>query len=188
MPDLSASVVRAAHRALMSDEVMRHRLPYADLGFFFTTCTILFPSSFEEMDDQTLVHHVEKVLSVVEGHGIYKTCPTASNVPVEPLSEKNFRLTISAIKDIVDQLIIFDKNYSQQVAEQHGGVTRHAGMNDIINKIANAIDVVTQQANFEQIANIHAVQFAFGSSQIAGKLSELSALLVKVLNVGKGQS
>jgi hypothetical protein len=184
MPDLSANVVQAAHRILMGDDELRDRLPYADLGLFLVTCNDTFPpaSSMENEDDHLLVHAVKAALTAVERAAIWKT---GSNVAVEPLSERNFRLMISAAKGILDNLIVFDKDYRQQVARQHGGVAKHASMDDLMNKTANAIDVEAQKFNFEQIANIHAVQVASGSSQIAEKLSELSGLFGKALNVGK---
>lgn len=113
---------------------------------------------------------------------------TGSKVTVEPLGERNFRLMISAAKGVLDKLIVFDKDYRQQMAHQHGGVLKHASMNDLMTKTANAIDVEAQKVNFEQIANIHAVQVASGSCQIAEKLSELSKLLGKALEMGKQKS
>jgi hypothetical protein len=156
MPDLSANVVQAAHRILVGDDDLRDRLPYADIGLFLATCNDTFPpaSSIENEDDHLLVHAVKAALMAVERAAIWKTNPTASNVTVEPLSERNFRLMISAFKDILDKLIVFDKDYRQQVAHQHGGIAKHASMNDLM---ANAIDVEAQKFNFEQIANIHVI-------------------------------
>lgn len=187
MKELRASVVQATHRILMGDENLRARLPYADLGFFLSLCNRWFPSasSLEEMDDHVFLHKLEQALEAVEEHGLYKTVPTASGSTVELLSEKNYRLVLKCIMGIIEQIDIFSKDFRQQVAEQHGGVMKHAGMNELITKIANAIDVVTQQSNFEQLANIHAVLFASGNVQVADKLTELNSLISKVLDLGK---
>jgi hypothetical protein len=171
---------------LAGDKDLRARLPYADLGYFLSLCNRWFPSasSLEEMDDQALVLKVEQVLDAVEVHATYKTVPPASNSTLSPLSEQNYRLVLKCIQGTIGQLDIFSKEFRQQVAQQHGGVMKHTGINDMISKIANAIDVTTQQSNFEQMANIHAVLFASGHCQIADKLLELNLLIGKILDLG----
>ncbi|KAI4269744.1 MAG: hypothetical protein LQ337_007105 [Flavoplaca oasis] len=178
MPDLRVDVLQAVHR-IIKEGNHGARLPYRDLAFFLELCNHNIPSLI--LGEQEVAKEVERALQTVEIADHHRTGRTTSNH--EPITKENYRLVLSCMKDTIDQIITFIKDSGQQVAQQHGGVLKHAGIKDLMNKFSNAVDVVHQQSLFEQLANVHAVQHTSANSKASEKLLDLSELIGKVLSV-----
>jgi Ni,Fe-hydrogenase III large subunit len=92
---------------------------------------------------------------------------------------------ISGTKDTIDQLANFIRASSQQVAEQHGGILKHAGIRELMKNIGNAVDVVHLQSLVEQVCALHAVQHTAANGEAVEQLSQLIELLHKALSVSQ---
>lgn len=128
-----------------------------------------------------MANEVERALQTVEIADRHRTGWTPSND--EPINKDNYRLVLICIKDTLDQIVTFIQDSGKQVAQQHGGVLKHAGIKDLMTKFSNALDVNHQASLFEQLGNVHAVQHASANAEASEKLIKLSDLIGKVLEV-----
>jgi hypothetical protein len=180
MPNLAVDVIQAVHRVLKEGDHGK-RLPYGELAFFLGICNDNIPSV--NIGEKVVEQEVQRALQTVHLHDIYNTGRTTSNV--ESLTDENYRLVLGCTKDTIDQLTKFIRDSSQQVAAQHGGILRQAGIRELMNKVGGAVDVVNLQNLVEQVAGLHAVQHAAANGQAVEQLSQLSGQLGKVLSISK---
>jgi hypothetical protein len=180
MPNLAIDVVQAVHSVLKKGDHGK-RLPYGELPFFLGICNANIPSV--DMAEKVIEQEVERALQTVHLHGVYNTGRTTSNV--ESTANENHRLVLSCTKDTIDQLTKFMRDSSQQVAEQHGGILRQAGIKELMSKVGGAVDVVHLQSLVEQVAGLHAVQHTAANGQAVEQLSQLSELLGKTLFISQ---
>ncbi|KAL8714813.1 MAG: hypothetical protein Q9220_001326 [cf. Caloplaca sp. 1 TL-2023] len=179
MADLRIDVIQAVHRIINAGN-HGARLLYRDLAFFLGLCNHNIPSLI--LGEQEVAKEVERALQTLEIADHHRSGQTTSNH--EPITKENYRLVLSCMKDTIDQIIAFIKDSGQQVAQQHGGALKHAGIKNLMNRFGNAVDVVHQQSLFEQLANanVHAVQHTSANSEASEKLLLSSELIGKVLS------
>lgn len=180
MPNLSIDVVRTVHRT-MKEEGLGDRLPYEELGFFLGICDENIKS--QSIGKDAIKQEVERALQTVHLHGIYNTGRATSKIA--PMTKDNYRVVLGCTKDTIDALVKFIRDSSRQVAEQHGGILKQAGIKELMNKIGAAVDVVHLQNLVEQVAGLHAVQHAAANGQAAEQLSQLSEQLGKILTIAE---
>ena len=180
MPDIPVDIVQAIHQVLNQSDLSK-RLPYKELAFFLGICNSNIPSL--DIGQDVIGQEVERALQTVHLHDIYNTGRTTSNF--EAASHETQHLMLSCTKDAIDQLVKSMRDSSRQVAEQHGGSLRQAGIRELMNKVGSTVDVVHLQSLVEQIANLHAVQHTAANGEVAEQLSRLSELLGNNLSVSK---
>jgi len=180
MPDLAIDLVQAVHRILKEGN-HGMRLPYKELAFFLGICNNNIPSL--GIGQTVVEQEVERALQTVHLHDTYTTGRATSNV--EPLTHENYRLVLGCTKDAIDQLAEFLRDSSRQVAEQHGGILKHAGIRELMNKVGGAADDVHLKSLFEQVAGLHAVQHTAANGEAVEQLEQLSEQLNKVHSVSK---
>lgn len=180
MPNLAIDVVQAVHHILKKGDHWKS-LPYGELAFFLGICNHNIPSL--NVGEKVVEQEVERALQTVHLHDIYNTGRTTSNV--ESITNENYRLVLGCTKDAIDQLAKFMRDSSRQVAEQHGGILRQAGIRELMNKVGGAVDVVHLQNLVEQVAGLHAVQHTAANGEAVEQLSQLSEQLGKTLSVSK---
>jgi hypothetical protein len=178
MPTLRPDVVQGVHRILKEGNHEK-RLPYKELAFFLGICNNNIPSL--DIGEEVVKQEVERALQTVDLLDIYDTGRTTSNVG--STANENYRLVLGCTKDTIDQLTKFIRGSSQQVAEQHGGILKQAGVRELMNKVGGATDVVHLQSVVEQVLALHGVQHTAANGETVEQLSQLSELLRKALSV-----
>lgn len=84
-----------------------------------------------------------------------------------------------ALNDIVD----YFKAQATALREQHGGVTNHASVKDLMIKIGNCVDKTALKGLEEQIFAIHAEQLATANSTGVGYIEAFIALINEALGI-----
>jgi len=178
MPALTVDLVRAVHNILVEGD-LGPRLPYKELALFLSLCYDNIPSL--DIGQTVVEQEVERALQAVHRFDTHTTGRATSNVG--STAPENYRLVLACTKDTIDQLAKFTRDLSRSTAEQHGGVLKQPGIRELMNKVGNAVDVVHLQSLFEQIAGLHAVQYAAGNGEVTEQLSQLSERLNRALSL-----
>lgn len=162
MPDLAIDLVQAVHHILKEGDHGR-RLPYKELALFLSICNDNIPSL--GIGQIVVEHEVKRASRTVHLHDIHTTGRATSNVGSK--TQENYRLVLECTKDTIDQLAKFMRDSSRQVAEQHGGILKHASIRELMDKVGGAVDVVHLKSLVEQVARLHAVQYTAANGEIA---------------------
>jgi len=178
MPDLATDLVQAV-RHILKEGDHGGRLPCKELALFLSICNDNIPSL--DIGKTVVEQEVERALRTVHLFDTHTTGRATSNVG--STTHENYRLVLECTKDTIDQLAKSTQDSSRQVAEQHGGVLKHAGIRELMDKVGGAVDVVHLKSLVEQVASLHAVQHTAANGEIAEQLSQLSERLDKTLSM-----
>ncbi|RDL39909.1 Uncharacterized protein BP5553_04249 [Venustampulla echinocandica] len=80
----------------------------------------------------------------------------------------DLRSFISGLKAALQEIVDYFKAQAKAMREQHGGVTTHASMDELMTKIGNCVDKTALKVLEEQVMAIHAEQLATGNSNGVG--------------------
>jgi hypothetical protein len=93
------------------------------------------------------------------------SCRTASK---EDDNEKSLVQLLSVLRPALREIVSFFKDQATTLREQHGGITTHDSITDIMNKIRDCVDKTALKSLMEQIFAIHAEQLATGNGNGIG--------------------
>ena len=175
MPDLDAVQVQTVHSVLRNNG-WGDRLPYRNLAFFLSFCHTGVQKDFEE-DIKNF--EVERALQAVALHNKFQH--TQASASEEPITKNNYRMLLARLLDNVQSICVYIDESNKALADQHGGILRHGGIKDLMNKLGNGVDVGTLQSLFEQLGVLHAVQHASTNRNAAVELETLQGLIEKLL-------
>jgi hypothetical protein len=124
---------------------------------------------------KAIIHDIELFNEV---NDIVGTSRTVSRIRDDPVDHGPFLEGLKvALKEIVD----YFNAQSKAIREQHGGVTKHSSIEDLMGKIGNCVDKTALKVLHEQIFAIHAEQLATANTNGLRYIEGCISLIDKVL-------
>jgi hypothetical protein len=88
---------------------------------------------------------------------------------------------LSGLRVALNEIVEFFKAQATALREQHGGINKHASINDLMIKIGNCVDKTALKALEEQMFAIHAEQLATANSNGVGYIQNCISLIDQAL-------
>jgi hypothetical protein len=109
----------------------------------------------------------------------------ATSRTVSKLSDGTTDLTplLSGLRVALIEIVEFFKAQAKELREQHGGITRHGKIEDLMTKIGDCVDRTALKALEEQVFAIHAEQLASANSNGVTYLEECIGLIEQAINL-----
>jgi hypothetical protein len=104
---------------------------------------------------------------------------TVSKVSDEPT---DLTPLLSGLRVALIEIVKYFKDQATALRVQHGGVTNHSSIDDLMIKIGNCIDKTALKALEEQVFAIHAEQLATANSNGVGYIEACIALIDEALS------
>lgn len=115
---------------------------------------------------------------------------TASYKPLDDAPSADKTVSILSTKEEIESraetiefLVQYWNAQATAIREQHGGVTYHASINDLMIKIGNCVDKTALRCLEEQVFAIHAEQLATANSNGVGYIEACIALIDEALAI-----
>ena len=160
MPSLDTTLVVKLHTALRRTG-LGGRLPYQSLIAFLhfgsaRTEGFVSPDNLDEI--------VEVVIDDIEMLNEINNIETTRTVSKLTNGLADLTAFLSGLKVALEEIVNLFKAQAIALREQHGGVTKHASIEDLMNKIGNCVDKTALKVLNEQVFAIHAEQLATANS------------------------
>jgi len=110
----------------------------------------------------------------------FETCRTASEIFRDEKSTVQF---LSGLRVALQDIVALLKDQATALREQHGGLTTHTSIEDIMNKIGDCVDKTALKSLMEQVFAIHAEQLATSNSNGVGYIEECITLIDQALEI-----
>jgi hypothetical protein len=132
----------------------------------------------EKLDDvvRAIVHDIGIANEIQE----ITTTRTVSKITDGPT---DLTPLLSGLRVALNEIVDYFKAQATALREQHGGVTNHASVNDLMIKIGNCVDKTALKGLEEQIFAIHAEQLATANSNGVGYIEACIALINEALGI-----
>jgi len=177
MPSLNQELVMQLHAALCRTG-LGGSLPYQSFPAFLRWGHDRAAAGWapDKLDTvvRGIIHDVE-IASEVQAIISTRTVSKISDGPTDltPL--------LSGLRVALIEIVEYLKAQATALREQHGGVTKHASIEDLMTKIGNCVDVTALKCLEEQVFAIHAEQLATANNNGASYILKCIDLIDEAL-------
>ncbi len=178
MPPLNPELVMQLHAALRRTD-LGGSLPYQSFAAFLRWGHDRASAGWDpDMLDTVVrgtIHDIKITREIQE---------ITSNRTVSKISDGPTDLTplLSGLRVALIEIAEYFKAQATALREQHGGVTKHASIEDLMTKIGNCVDVTALKCLEEQVFAIHAEQLATANGNGVGYILECINLIDEALS------
>lgn len=95
--------------------------------------------------------------------------------------EADLREFLSGLRVALTEIVKFFRDQTLALREQHGGITNHASIDDLMIKIGNCVDKTALKSLEEQVFAIHAEQLATANSNGVGYIEACISMIDEAL-------
>jgi hypothetical protein len=160
LPKLDPKLVLELHAALRRTS-LGGKLPYQNFVLFLRwghdRAAVGWTDKRLDAVVQAIIHDIE-ITDEVQN---ITTTRTVSKVANETDDLAPF---LPALQLALEEIVEYFQAQTKALREQHGGVTKHASIEDLMIKIGNCVDKTALKALEEQVFAIHAEQLATANS------------------------
>ncbi|CAJ2504584.1 Uu.00g119780.m01.CDS01 [Anthostomella pinea] len=189
-PNLDPDLVQFIHGRLCTDDSgvadmetadkpkLGHRLAQHCVAFFLRLLHRNIPTWPEAAPD-FIEREVYIALAAAEEYGlqIEAPCVMSGNADDKAKVINCLRLVRRCCQSLDD----YGKKCLQAVAEHHGGLLKHASIEDIMNKFGNCVDIASAQQLMKQLGALHAALFASQTKVVTDMAKKLDNYVVEVM-------
>jgi len=170
-----------AMRTLLQKKGLGNRVPTRDLAFFLEACHDCMPLDLETTSPEEGVDRALRMLEISNRH--HNPQAATQNTAID---SDNHQIILQGIRESLKSISTYIYESKDALIAQYGGVHSYSSINDLMDRISNAIDVDSQRAYFGQLGALNAIHHASTNDQPAQMLGELIKLIDQVLSATEG--
>ncbi|RYP31298.1 hypothetical protein DL767_005811 [Monosporascus sp. MG133] len=175
MRHLERRVIKAAHNILCSEEDTEEQQGNGDKVKLVQSC-------------HRMTREVKGALVATEiysRYGISVWTPSKGNNEESSvqMSKGDFRTVLSCVRQCIKSIDDYMDKSITAIAEQHGGITRHGSLKELMTKLGNAVGTFAIQGLLEQVSALYAMLLASKTRELSGFVNTPGQYLDKVLMV-----
>ena len=179
MPTLNPALVLELHAALCRTG-LGGKLPYQSFAAFLRWGHDRATAGWASEKLDAVVRGVIHDIGIANEIQEITTTRTVSNIIDGPT---DLAPLLSGLRVALNEIVHYFKAQATALREQHGGVTNHASIEDLMIKIGNCVDKTALKGLEEQMFAIHAEQLATANSNGVGYIETCIALIDEAVGI-----